>query len=86
MFNIFSNILKGRDTKIIISILWGIGLASLFRSVCKGRNCIVYKAPSPEMIKGKIFKFDNKCYNYTPRMVECQGENILPPEEFQIKI
>ena len=84
MFNIFTNILKSRDVKIVFSIIWGLGLASLFRRVCKGRRCIVYRAPSPEMIRGKTFSFDKKCYNYVPRLVKCQGKNIVPPEEFKL--
>ena len=32
--------------KYIISILLGLGLATLFRKVCKDRNCIVFKAPN----------------------------------------
>ena len=83
MFTILTNILKSNNSKIIFSIIWGLGLASLFRRVCKGRNCIIYKAPSPEYIRGKAFRFNKKCYNYVPRLVKCQGENIVPPEEFK---
>ena len=38
-------ILKSKHGKIIISIIWGLGLAALFRKVCEGRNCIVIKGP-----------------------------------------
>ena len=31
--------------RIIISILLGLGLATLFRKVCNDRNCLVFKAP-----------------------------------------
>lgn len=83
MFNIFTNILKSPDVKIILSIIWGLGLASLFRKVCKGRACIIYKAPSPEYIKGKTFAFNDKCYNYVPKLVKCKGKNVVPHEEFK---
>ena len=36
--------LKTNAAKIAISILWGLGLACIFRTACKGRDCIVYKA------------------------------------------
>ena len=26
--------------KIVISIIWGLGLAAIFRRACKGRDCI----------------------------------------------
>ena len=83
MFRIFTNILKSRDIKIVFSIIWGLGLASLFRRVCKGRDCIIYRAPSPEYIKGKTFEFNDKCYNYVPKLVKCQGKNVVPHEEFK---
>ena len=50
--------------KYIISILLGLGLATLFRKVCKDRNCIVFKAPNIQKIKNQIFKFENKCYKF----------------------
>ena len=86
MFSIFKNILKSNNANIIFSIIWGLGLASLFRRVCKGRECIVYRAPSLNSIKGKTFGFNNKCYNYIPRLVKCQGKNIIAPEEFNSTI
>ena len=83
MSQVLTNILKSHDVKIVFSVIWGLGLASLFRRVCKGRNCIIYKAPSPETINGKTFSFNDKCYNYVPRLVKCQGTDIVPPEEFK---
>lgn len=70
-------LMKSKDSIIILSIIWGFGLACLFQRVCKGRNCIIYKAPSLDYIKGKIFKFNNKCYSYVPRLVKCSGNEIL---------
>ena len=39
--------------KIIISVLLGLGLATLFRKGCNGKNCLEFKAPSLEDIKKK---------------------------------
>ena len=41
----FKNILSKVNTKygkIIISIILGIGLASIFRKSCDSRNCIIF--------------------------------------------
>lgn len=84
MYNIFTNILKSKDVKIVFSVIWGLGLASLFKRVCKGRDCIIYRAPPPEYVKGKTFSFDNKCYNYVPQLVSCnRGDTVVPHEEFR---
>ena len=35
-----------RANTILISIIWGFGVASLFRKICDNNKCIVIKAPS----------------------------------------
>jgi len=58
--------------KIIISVLLGLGLSTLFRKVCNERNCLVFKAPGIDKIDEKIYKYDNKCYKYKASALQCQ--------------
>ena len=67
----FRDLLSSDEGKIIISCIWGLGLASLFRQVCKGRQCIVIEGPKPEEMDGKIFGFDGECYKYKSRNIRC---------------
>ena len=67
----FEKYLHTQSGKYIISILLGLGLSSLFRSVCKGKNCILFYAANIEDIKGKIYKNDDKCYKYVPTLSKC---------------
>jgi hypothetical protein len=64
-------VLKSHAGKILISMVWGFGLAALFRRACTGRSCIVYHGPHPSKVKGKVFKHDEKCYKYTPKRSNC---------------
>ena len=57
--------------RIVISILLGLGLATIFRKVCKDRSCLIFKAPKLEKIKGQVFKFDGKCYKYREEAIKC---------------
>ena len=57
--------------KIIMSILLGLGLASLFRTVCKDKNCLVFHAPPLDEIKDKVYKTDKKCVKYVPVPTKC---------------
>lgn len=68
--------LKTPRAKIIISILWGVGLACLFRQACKGRDCIVFKAVDPNLVKDKIYQFNNKCYKYNTVQTNCTKNAI----------
>jgi hypothetical protein len=68
------NMLKTIHThngQIAISFILGIGLASLFRKVCKDRNCIVFKAPDFDEVTKNIYTYGEKCYAFTKSAVPC---------------
>ncbi len=57
--------------KYIISILLGLGIATVFRRVCKDRSCLIFKAPPIHKIKNQVFKFDDKCYIFKEHGQKC---------------
>ena len=69
---IFDKILNTSEGSIIISIILGLGLASLFKKVCQDNNCVIVKSPPKNTIVGKIFKEDDKCYKYSPISTTCK--------------
>ena len=46
--------------KYVLSVILGLGLASFFRTVSKGKNCIAFNVPPIEEIKDEVFKDDKK--------------------------
>ena len=69
-------IIKNKMTKILLGILWGFGLAVIFRQACLGKNCIILKAPKPSLLKGNIYGFDDKCYTYNPKSTTCTKDTV----------
>jgi hypothetical protein len=61
----------------LISAIWGLGISCLFRKVCKDRNCIVLKAPVPKAVNGKVYQYDNMCYEFIPYNTVC-GKDTIP--------
>lgn len=68
-----NKLVRTNTGKYIMSILLGIGLATIFRSVCKGKDCIIYSAPPLNEIEDKIYKFDEKCYKYERQLKQCNS-------------
>jgi hypothetical protein len=56
---------------VLTSIIWGLGLAAMFRRVCKDRSCIVMKAPNPEWMKKQVMKEKEDCYQMIPENSQC---------------
>ncbi len=68
-----SEFLKSHTGIIILSIIWGLGLATFFKKSCEGGNCnvIEYKGPSTREAKQVWDYGDNKCYKLRPKIVDC---------------
>ena len=69
--NPLAKLIHSNFGKIIISILLGLGLASLFRKVCNERNCMVFRPPDMNEIKSSTYKYNDKCYKFTEKPVKC---------------
>jgi hypothetical protein len=65
--------------KYLMSIILGFGLATLFRTVCKGKNCLIMTAPPLDEIKDKIYKHQGKCYKFTSVTTKCDEKKQNVP-------
>jgi hypothetical protein len=69
----FKRLLNTPTGQILISILLGLGLATLFRKTCADDKCIVFNGPVIEDIEEKTFKHNDKCYKYTSEAGRCDS-------------
>ena len=70
-------LITGVFGRSVISILLGLGLATLFRKVCNDRNCLIFKAPKIDKIDNQIFEFDDKCYKFTKKATTCDNSKKI---------
>lgn len=75
-FNI-KNLLQTETGRIIISIILGIGLATLFHTACKNKNCITFNGPVISEIDGKIYEFADVCYKYELKTTRCDANKQI---------
>jgi len=57
--------------RIILSIILGLGLATLFRKVCTDKSCLRFNGPIISDLEGKIYKHGDKCYKYSANTDKC---------------
>lgn len=66
--------LKSRVGIVIVSIIWGLGLSTLFKMSCDGKDCKVirYRGPAIDNIKHHwTYDGDDKCYKWKPYLTKC---------------
>jgi hypothetical protein len=67
----FKRLLHTKMGIIVISIVLGLGLATVFRKVCTDKNCIIFKGPVISDVVGKTYKHGEKCYKYSIHPTTC---------------
>jgi hypothetical protein len=63
--------------RIIMSVLLGIGLATFFRTICKGKNCKIITSPPIEDLDDQTYKFDDKCYKMEKNAIKCDNKKKI---------
>ena len=70
-------------SEIVLAVLLGFGLATIFRKVCKNNKCYEFVSPSLQKVKNNVWKYDNECYKFTPNLVKCnKNKKVLKADNF----
>jgi len=62
--------------KVLVSVILGLGLATLFRKSCKHKNCLVFVPPEMDTLKDDVYSYNGKCYKYQQRSVSCDPTKV----------
>ena len=82
----FKRLLETPIGKTFISILLGLGLATLFRKVCTDKNCIVFNGPVITDIQDKTYKYNDKCYKYNIEPTLCDNNKKIVDIKSSVEI
>ena len=82
----FNRLLNTDLGRIFISILLGMGVATLFRKVCTDKKCIIFNGPIIGDFDKKTYQYDGKCYKYKTVASKCDSTKRIidvtsPPTE-----
>jgi hypothetical protein len=74
MFN-FGKFIKSKMGMDILSIILGLGLASIFKISCNHRNCLIHKVGGD--LKQNVLKYNDKCYKAKEKSVSCDDSKEI---------
>ena len=69
-----TDFLKSQVGIVMISIIWGLGLATLFKKSCEGKDCkiIEFRGPPVNDIKSHMWTYGgDQCYRVKPYITKC---------------
>lgn len=72
-----SQLLNDKYGAIIISVVLGLGLSSIFRKVCKNGKCIILRGPEPKELKDNVYYWYDKCIKYETIPSKCGDKDKL---------
>ncbi len=77
---LIKNLLYTDRGRFILSIILGLGFATLFRKYCEGKNCYEFIGPEQKLIKNKIYSYDSKnseCYILREKNINCNTKKKI---------
>jgi hypothetical protein len=70
----FQTILRSNYGKLVISVILGFGLSTLFRKSCKDKECLKFEGPSPDKLKNQTYKYEKLDSNDSSSKLYGQSE------------
>lgn len=72
--SILKDVMSNSMGCILVSVLLGLGLATMFHRVCVGRDCLIVKGPSVDYVTKHMWRSGQDCYRYKVLSVSCPDE------------
>lgn len=72
----FAELLENKMGQILISVILGLGLATVFKKVCTGNNCIIIQSPDVKEVEKFYYKIDDDCYKYKAYATQCTSDAV----------
>jgi hypothetical protein len=61
----------------IISFMLGLAIVVIVAPICRGRDCMVVKAPPIHEVQDSIYHIASKCYKFETVQMDCPAEGVV---------
>jgi hypothetical protein len=74
----FFKIMNVPGIAAILSFIIGLGIAAMFRPMCKGPECVIIRGPPIQDIRDSVYQFGSKCVEFKTKPMECPTDGAVP--------
>jgi hypothetical protein len=61
----------------MVSFMLGLAVVVIVAPICRGRECMIVKAPPIHEVRDSIYHIASKCYKFETVQMECPAEGIV---------
>jgi len=69
--------LKNPIFKVLVSFMFGLALVLIVSPICRGRSCMVVKAPPIHEVQDSVYHIASKCYKFETVQMECPAQGVV---------
>ena len=61
----------------MVSFMLGLALVVIAAPICRGRECMIVKAPPIHEVRDSIYHIASKCYKFETVQMECPAQGVI---------
>jgi len=69
----------------MISFMLGLAIVVIVSPICRGKDCMIVKAPPIHEVRDSIYHIASKCYKFETVQMDCPAQGVVEAFE-NIKI
>ena len=69
--------LKNPIFKAIVSFMFGLAIVLILSPICRGRSCMIVKAPPIHEVKDSVYHIASKCYKFEAVQMDCPAQGVI---------
>ena len=69
--------LKNPIFKTLVSFMFGLAIVLILSPICRGRSCMIVKAPPIHEVRDSVYHIASKCYKFETVQMECPVQGAI---------
>jgi len=61
----------------LISFMLGLALVIIIAPICRGKNCMIVRAPPIHEIRDSVYHIASKCYKFETVQMDCPAQGVI---------
>jgi hypothetical protein len=71
------DVLKNPVFGILLSFMLGLAIVIIVSPICRGKHCMIVKAPPIHEIRDSVYHIASKCYKFETVQMDCPAQGVI---------